>query len=114
MIGFIRMISWIFVIAIAMFTRTVAQLEAALAACLAKCGVVDDDDDSDLCGEWEVCEDHEYCWKGVLGIGKDHCRPKKDESQVCSTHEACWSGCCKYHFLSHPVSKVCRPASACG
>ena len=98
-------------VAIAVFDRAVAELQAALAVCLAECdGTVGD---LDFCGDWDVCEEDEYCWTGILGIGDDECRPKKENGKVCSKHEKCLSGCCKYHFPSHPVSKVCRPASKC-
>ena len=98
-------------VAIAVFDETIAKLEAELATCLATCdGTLDE---LDFCGEWDVCEEDEYCWKGVLGIGADECRPKKAQGKVCSNHDKCLSGCCKYHFPSHPVSKTCRPASKC-
>ena len=101
----------IIAVAIAVFDDAMARLEAALAVCLAECdGTVGD---LDFCGEWDVCEEDEYCWKGVLGIGGDECRPKKENGKVCSGDHKCLSGCCKYHFPSHPVSKVCRPASKC-
>lgn len=98
-------------IATAVFSRTIAELQAAFAQCLAECdGVVVDDD---LCGD-DLCKPDEYCWTGILGIGADECRPRRESGQTCSNHEACLSGCCKYHVLSDPVSKVCRPSSACG
>lgn len=101
----------IIAVAIAVFDRAVAELQAALTTCLATCdGTVGD---LDFCGDWDVCEEDEYCWKGVLGIGEDHCEPKKENGKVCSGDHKCLSGCCKYHFPSHPVSMVCRPASKC-
>jgi len=98
-------------IATAELNRALAQAQAERDICLAECdGTVGN---LDFCGEWDVCEEDEYCWKGPLGIGADECRPKKGEGKVCSSHDKCLSGCCKYHVWSHPVSKTCRPASKC-
>lgn len=99
-------------IAIAVFSRTLADLQAVLASCLAECDGIVIDPDLDLCGD-DVCNQDEYCWTGILGVGADECRPKQGEGKTCSSHESCTSGCCKYYFPWNPVSKVCRPASKC-
>ena len=97
--------------AVAWFNDWMAHLTATLNACLAECEGISVD--LDLCGGEAICADDEYCWTGVAGIGADECRPKKPQGNVCANHEQCTSGCCKYHFMSHPVSKVCRPANKC-
>lgn len=107
-----------FGILIAMFA--IAQLNwaltvagAALNQCLAACdGVPADNGGGELCGG-DICQQDEYCWKGVLGIGKDECRSKKKQGNVCSNHGQCQTDCCKLHTWSNPVSKTCRPANAC-
>ena len=107
-----------FGILIAMFA--IAQLNwaltvagAALNQCLAACdGVPADNGGGELCGG-DICQQDEYCWKGVLGIGKDECRSKKKQGNVCSNHAQCNTDCCKLHTWSNPVSKTCRPANAC-
>ncbi len=97
-------------LAIAQLNLTLAEAQAERDECLAACdGIIID---LDVCGG-DVCESDEYCWTGVFGIGDDECRPKKKQGKVCSNHDKCLSGCCKYHFLSHPVSKTCRPANKC-
>ncbi len=109
-----------FGILIAMFA--IAQLNwaltvagAALNSCLAACDgfVPPDNGGGTLCGGDDLCDQDEYCWKGVLGFGKDECRAKKKQGSVCSNHDHCQSDCCKLHTWSNPVSKTCRPASAC-
>lgn len=97
--------------AVALLNRTLAQAQAQRDVCIAACsGVVLD---IDLCGGDDICDDDEYCWKGVLGIGADECRPKKNQGNTCANHGQCQSGCCKLHVWTNPVSKTCRPANAC-
>ncbi|MCH9686021.1 MAG: hypothetical protein K0V04_31590 [Deltaproteobacteria bacterium] len=97
--------------AVAQLNATLAEAQAERDECIAACdGIIID---VDVCGGDSVCEQDEYCWTGVFGIGDDECRPKKKQGKVCSNHAKCLSGCCKYHFLSHPVSKTCRPANKC-
>ncbi|MEM6996165.1 MAG: hypothetical protein AAF721_37000 [Myxococcota bacterium] len=97
--------------AIAWFTEAIAEAQALLELCLAECeGVADG---LVLCGGTMVCGPDEYCWTGVLGIGADECRPKKDPGDTCANAAQCHSGCCKLHLPTHPVSKVCRPANRC-
>ncbi len=77
--------------------------------CIEECNGIEDDD----C-DWDPdCGDNEYCWTGVLGVGKNECRPEKAEGKTCSRDGQCLSGCCKYHAWSNPLSQVCRPASKC-
>lgn len=80
------------------------------------------DDCIAICNGWEPdnecksdpdCDDDEFCHKGPLTIGDNVCKPKKANGKVCSRDGKCKSGCCKYHFLSHPLSMVCRPANKC-
>ena len=98
-------------VAIAMLNRTLAEAQAARDVCLAACnGVVLD---IDLCGDADICDDDEYCWKGPFGIGADECRPKKPEGKTCTSDDHCESGCCKLHVWTNPVSATCRPASKC-
>ncbi len=97
--------------AAAQLNYALALARAALERCLAACEGIDFD--GKTCGDDEVCTDSEYCWKGVLGIGKEECRPKKAQGKVCSNDDHCQSGCCKLHAWTNPVSKTCRPASAC-
>ena len=99
--------------AMAQLSYALTKSEAEFERCLAACEGGDIDLDIKTCGDDEVCTDSEYCWKGVLGIGKDECRPKKAQGKVCSDDDHCQSGCCKLHAWTNPVSKTCRPASAC-
>lgn len=115
----VAVVTFPFGIPIAMFA--IAQLNwaltlagAALNRCLAACEDIPPNDGGPaLCGGDDLCEKDEYCWKGVLGIGKDECRSKKKQGNVCANHDQCQTDCCKLHTWSNPVSKTCRPANAC-
>lgn len=86
---------------------------AALNQCIAACdGAPVDHGGGELCGGDDISEQDEYCWKGVLGIGKDECGSKKKQGNVCSNHGQCQTDCCKLHAWSNPASKTCRPANA--
>ena len=98
-------------VAVAALNRALAVAQAERDVCIAACdGQVLD---IDLCGDADICEDDEYCWTGVAGIGADECRPKKAQGRTCANHAQCLSDCCKLHVWSNPVSKTCRPANAC-
>mgnify|MGYP000152976374 FL=1 len=98
-------------VAVAALNRALAEAQAERDVCIAACdGEIIE---VDLCGDADICEDDEYCWTGVLGIGADECRPKKNQGRTCANHEQCLSDCCKLHVWTNPVSKTCRPANAC-
>ncbi|MCH9687058.1 MAG: hypothetical protein K0V04_36825 [Deltaproteobacteria bacterium] len=101
--------------AIAMLNASLTMAGVLLDQCIAECGgapPVNNGGNPALCGG-DSCNQNEYCWKGVLGIGKDECRTKRGQGNVCSSHGQCQTNCCKYHTWSNPVSKTCRPANAC-
>ncbi len=97
------------IIGLAQFNWTMAETQARLNRCMDECNGIF----SDECGWDPDCGNDEYCWKGVLGIGENQCKPLKDEGKVCSRDGQCDTGCCKYHFWSNPVSQVCRPSDRC-
>lgn len=102
-------------LAIAYLNFALLMAKIGLDQCLAACdgAPASTGNNLELCGGDDLCEQDEYCWKGVLGFGKDECRPKNDKGDVCSNHGQCLSDCCKLHAWSNPVSKTCRPANAC-
>lgn len=95
--------------ATAAFMQTVTLARAVRDRCIEECNGIFDDD----CNIDPDCGSNEYCWTGVLGVGKNECRSKKNESKTCARDGQCKSGCCKYHFPTNPVSQTCRPASKC-
>lgn len=68
---------------------------------------------TDECAFDSECDADEYCFKGVLGIGKNQCRPLKGVGLGCARPTQCDTGCCKYHPGTNPFSKTCRPADRC-
>jgi hypothetical protein len=88
------------------YAIAIASADGALKNCQTKCGLQPCHDDAD-------CASSEFCWTGVLGIGDNECRDKKEEGQTCSRHGQCESGCCKLHVWTNPFSKTCRPADKC-
>ncbi len=66
-----------------------------------------------VCSSDADCGNAEFCWTGVLGIGKNECRPKKALSDTCSRGGQCTSNCCKLDLSTNPVSPVCRPTDKC-
>ncbi len=97
------------VIALAEFNYAMAVAQSALNRCMDECNGIFSDD----CGWDHDCADDEFCWKGVLGIGKNECRDEKSQGETCSRDGQCKSGCCKFHLWSNPVSPVCRPSDKC-
>ena len=89
--------------------KTLAWIWSLREQCIEECYGIEDDS----CG-WDAdCPADDYCWTGVLGIGKNECRPEKAEGKTCARDGQCQSGCCKYHLPSNPLSQVCRPSSKC-
>lgn len=103
-------------LAIAKLNFALLMARIGLRRCLVTCDgapPASNGNDLTLCGGDDLCEPDEYCWKGVLGIGKDECRPKNEQGDVCANDGQCLSDCCKLHVWSNPVSRTCRPANAC-
>lgn len=96
--------------ATATYIYALARLEVGSDNCVEAC---EEEVLENWCYEDGDCAGNEYCWTGVVGIGTNECRPKKNEGRTCSRDGQCFSDCCKYHAWSHPVSKVCRPSNRC-
>lgn len=97
--------------ATAAYFTAMAKAEAAKDNCFAICR--GETPSNQECVHDSDCNPNEYCWTGVLGIGKNECRPEKSQGQTCSRHGQCASNCCKLHFWTNPISKTCRPSSSC-
>jgi|GEM_PF-1039111 len=97
------------VVAFAEFNHAMAVAQSQHNRCRDECNGIF----SEECGWDHDCATDEFCWKGVLGIGKNECRDKKAEGKVCARDGQCESDCCKYHLWSNPVSQVCRPSDKC-
>ncbi|UJR86243.1 dickkopf-related protein [Sandaracinus amylolyticus] len=96
--------------ATAAYSYALYEANEANEDCIAECEGIPP---TDYCEEDSDCADDEYCWTGVLGVGMNECRPKKDEGRTCSRHGQCESGCCRLHVPTNPVSRVCRPSDRC-
>lgn len=90
---------------------SLALAEAALNNCMAVCN--GEQPSGEECDKDADCMNNEFCWKGVVGIGKNECRPEKPQGDTCARHGQCTSNCCKLHLPSNLISKTCRPANAC-
>ena len=65
-----------------------------------------------VCRQDSDCDNDEFCWTGVAGIGTNDCRSLKSQGSACSRHGQCQSDCCRLH-ISKPWTKQCRPANRC-
>lgn len=94
----------------ATYAAELARATRAHRECREECNGVDLTDECFFDGD---CDADEYCFKGVLSIGKNQCRPLKGVGLGCARPSQCDTGCCKYHFGTNPFSKTCRPADRC-
>ena len=69
--------------------------------------------DNGECDSDSDCRDHEFCFKGILGIGQHECRRRKDMYDACIRDGQCMTGCCLYDPLVWLLHPVCREDTAC-
>ncbi|PRQ09751.1 dickkopf-related protein [Enhygromyxa salina] len=90
---------------------SLALAESAKNDCMAVCN--GEQPSGEECDKDTDCNGNEFCWKGVIGFGKNECRPEKPQGDTCARHGQCTSNCCKLHLPTNLISKTCRPANAC-
>ncbi len=95
-------------LATATYVAALAAMDAHVDNCVEACEGVES-----YCSQDSDCPAGDFCWTGVLGIGHNECRDKKELGQTCSRGGQCESGCCKYNLFENAVSPVCRPSDKC-